>query len=122
MQKPTGRHEIPLWAGLLLIAAVIFVIVAPTTPTGSKGPVRSPAAQQAPPATDRGITMEQVRALARQTHGDWSRLSEEDQHLISGITGGHGPAMLRMTAQEESAKNKKTARTSPNPSFVRRGP
>jgi hypothetical protein len=69
---------------------------APPTPVATTPP---PPAQGADPAA----TMERARLLARQSHGDWSRLSAADQRLLDGPTGGRGRDLLRSIVREQAA-------------------
>lgn len=59
----------------------------------------------APPAqgADPAATLKRARLLARQSHGDWSRLSAADQLLLNGPTGGHGRDLLRSLVREQAA-------------------
>lgn len=70
----------------------------------------APPPAPAPPApvqgADPAATMERARLLARQSHGDWTRLSAEDQRLLNGVTGGHGREMLRAQAAHAQAADK----------------
>ena len=47
-------------------------------------------------------TMKRARFLARRSHGDWMRLSLDDQRLLDGITAGHGREMLRGLAKDRA--------------------
>lgn len=38
--------------------------------------------------------------IARESNGDYTKLSPQDQRLVDGITGGHGPQVIMMRAQQ----------------------
>ena len=48
-------------------------------------------------------TMKRARFLAKQSHGDWTQLSGDDQRLLDSITAGHGREMLRGLARNSAA-------------------
>ena len=50
------------------------------------------------------VMMKKARLVAVQSHGNWARVSPDDQRLLNGVTGGHGREMLRALAHEQAAK------------------
>ena len=49
---------------------------------------------------------ERVNQLAKESKGEFFRLTPSDQKWIDGMTSGHGPQLIAMRFQEQQAKEK----------------
>ncbi len=102
MKKAQGVPDCAaaLVVGLMVLGFGYFVLRAdaPSKQAAVVSPIESAIAQQE--AEPDNHFMERIRKSARQTNGDWTRLSMSDQHTLDGHTGGHGRAMFTMMAKE----------------------
>jgi len=68
----------------------------PPAPTAGVAPAQNYIADPAAAA-------KRIPLLVRQSHGDWSRLSDADRQMLDSMTAGHGRQMLRSLAQKQNA-------------------
>jgi hypothetical protein len=104
MQNTNNTLRIPPWIGIGGIVVVVGLLGASVTPPAPVSPPTSATTavtEQPDYLANPRMSTARVQALARQTGGDWNRLSSDDQQLLNGLTGGHGAAMLRMTAEQQ---------------------
>lgn len=115
---PRNKFVLPLiiLVGLGTLAAANYFISAaapPSTdeeqaaPPAAAAPAKAsalPAMRETPlPDQDyqknpRGAA-QRMRRLARETGGDWNKLSPDDQRLFQSVSSGRGPEMLRSQAE-----------------------
>lgn len=107
MKKAQG---VPDWAVMLVVALMVvgfgwFIMRADKPPKSAaiNAPIAAAMAQQAVESDDH--FMKRIRKAARQTNGDWTRLSPSDQHVLDAHTGGHGRGMFTMMVKDADAKD-----------------
>lgn len=106
------------WPGFLLTIALLVVgmsyLVSRTntlkTPAANSAPETAPAVSHEELVGNKPF-MERMRQLARQTKGDWTRLSFEDQQRLNGYTAGHGATMFSMLAKEQKPSPLSSSKT-----------
>lgn len=122
----TGRRTPfwnPAWASVILgIAGVILLIsllnasmkdvVRPRPTTDSSAKTDFEAKTGRPdPGFRPDSASDYVDKMARETNGDWSKLSSDDKRYVNGLTAGHGEIYLRDRAKYLKA----TPRPTPSP-------
>ena len=90
--------------GLALLVAGSLAAVRGLSSLAQAG-MAEPAAPAAAAAPERNYAAEAAEAkkriplIIKQSHGDWNRVSPEDQKLLNAATEGHGRGMLEAQAK-----------------------
>ena len=97
-----SSHELKLFAVVFVAVIGCAALVNLATQRGGTPGTGQPAALQTAKqnanARPRG-TPEYIDQMALQAHGDWSKLSDEDQRLVNSVTAGHGAIYVRDRAR-----------------------
>ena len=108
-QAVSSNVQKPTTSPTPMPVASTSVAVGPVTPAPTPKPYQRYA-------NNPQLASQRVAQIARETKGDWNKVSWDDQVMINRMTQGHGAEMLRSIAQRQAASQKVTSPSASAPS------
>jgi hypothetical protein len=95
---------VKIFAGAIVVMVLVAIISAGPRDAANPRPTPSaPTFEQQTGRPDPGFhpdsASDYVDKLARDSGGDWNKLSPEDQRYVNGLTAGHGAIYIRDRAK-----------------------